>query len=204
MKTPKKTNTKKRVRRTKKELETALWTTLEKQIIEKGFDNITILGLAEEAGFKTLVIYNRFNNIDELLEEYVRKYDYWLRDIIQLCAETPAKENFKKLIVDLINELYDNEIMQRVLLWGLNDTHRITRHLALSREADSAQLIEYYNGKLPNFNGVSAVIIAGIYYLILQRRIATFCNTDYNSEQGKKIMIDTVEYMIDRLFPENV
>jgi AcrR family transcriptional regulator len=190
-------------RRTKKELEDALWRTLEKQIIEKGFDNVTITELAQEAGFKPLVIYNRYKDIDELLEKYARKYDYWLRDIIKLNKKNTPKENFKKHIINLINELYDNPIMQRVLLWGLNDTHRITRRLASSRELDSVDLMDYFNGKLDNFNNICAIVIAGIYYLILQRRIATFCNTDYNTEHGKQTMIQTVEYMIDRLFPEN-
>ena len=191
---------KKRIRRTKKELEDALWATLEKQIIEKGVDNITITGLAKEAGFEPLVIYNRFQNMDDLLETYARKYDYWLNDIFKISKENTPKENIKKLLTGLINDLYDNEIMQRLLLWGLNDTHRITRRMAQIREIDNSELIQYFNSELKDFDGTGSLMIAGIYYLILHRKISTFANIDYNTPQGKEFMIQTVENIIDKLY----
>jgi len=189
---------KRKGRRTKKELEDRLWTTLEKQIIEKGVNNITITGLAKEAGFEPLVIYNRFKDLDELLENYVRRYDYWLKDVFKIRKDDTPQENLKRLLVSLINDLYDNEIMQRILLWELNDTHRITRRIAKIREIDNAELIEFF--KQYDFNGVGAMMIAGIYYLIMHRKISTFCEIDYNSPQGKEIMIKTVENMVDSFF----
>ncbi len=192
---------KKRKRRTKKELEDALWNTLEKQIIEKGFDNITITGLAKEAGFEPLVIYNRFKNVDELFERYIRKYDYWLNGFVNLKKENNARENFKKLLVDLINELYDNEIMQRLLLWGLNDTKKVTRQMSLNREINSSALIQYFCNELENFDGVGSLMISGIYYLILHRKVSTFSTIDYNTPQGRERMIETVESILNKLFP---
>jgi AcrR family transcriptional regulator len=200
-----KTTVKKRVRRTKKELEDALWITLEKQIIEKGFDNITVAGLAQEAGFEPLVIYNRFKNIDELLEKYVRKYDYWLNDIFKLKKENTAKDNLKELLVGLINNLYGNEIMQRVLTWELNDTHKITRRMVLSRELDYSEVIQYFDSRLDNYGGIGSLMTAGIYYLILHCKISTFNHINFNTPQGKELMIETVTNMIDKLFPpENI
>jgi len=196
-------NEKKRHRRTKEELDEIIWNALKKQVVERGFNNITLVGLAKEAGVEPPVIYKRFEDLDELLEKYARKYDFWLNDILKFKKEYTANENIKKLLTDLINELYDNDVMQRLLLWGLNDTHRITRRLAMSREMDSADLITYFNSQFPHFEGIGAIMITGIYYLILQRRIATFCYIDYNTPQGKQNLIDSIGMMVDKLFPGN-
>ena len=196
--------TEKKQRRKKKELDEAIWTALEKLIIERGFNEITLAGLAQEAGVEPPVIYNRFEGIDELLEKYVRRYDYWLNDIISLEKELTPKENFKKLLVDLINELYANEIMQRILVWEMNDTHRITRRMALTREVDSSDLLQYFNSGLETFDPINALMISGIYYLILHRKISTFSNINFNTPQGKEIMSETVGRIIDKLYPETI
>jgi AcrR family transcriptional regulator len=195
-------STQERRRRTKKELDETIWAALERLIIEHGFNGVTLVKLAQEAGVEPSVIYNRFDEVDELLEKYVRRYDYWLKETVKLEKENTVKANFKKLLTDLINELYDSEIMQRILVWEMNDTHDITRIMAHRRELDSSDLIQYFRKELYNFSGVSSMMIAGIYYLILHRKVSTFVNINYNSPEGKEAMVETVEYMADRLFPE--
>jgi len=196
--------TEKKARRKKKELDEAIWNALEKQIIENGFNDVTLIKLAQEAGVELPVIYNRFKNKDELIEQYVNRYDCWLNDLIQIEIGNTAKENFKKVLVDLINGLYDNEVMQRVLIWEINDTHKITRRMAQGREVDSTELLEYFEGELnSNSKVVGALMIAGIYYLILHRKISTFCTINFNTIEGKQKLIETIGDMTDRLFPGN-
>lgn len=190
-----------RKRRTKKELDEAIRTALERLIIKHGFNDITLVKLAQEAGVEPSVIYNRFDTIDELLEKYVRQYDYFLKNI-DFKKESTVKANVAKLFTNLINELYENDIMQRVLVWEMNDTHEITRLMAMRRELDNSDLIEHFKGELNNFKGISSMMIAGIYYLILHRKISTFSHVNYNSQEGKEFMIETVGYMVDKLFPE--
>jgi len=191
-----------RKRRTKKELDEAIWTALEKLIIKHGFNDVTLVKLAQEAGVEPSVIYNRFDTIDELFEKYVRQCDYFLKNAVDFGKENAAKANFAKLLTDLINELYESDIMQRILVWEMNDTHEITRIMAMRRELDNSDLIEYFKSELNNFKGVSSMMIAGIYYLILHRKISTFSQVNYNSQEGKELMIETVDYMIDKLFPK--
>ncbi len=190
-------------RRGKKELDETLWSALERLIIEQGFNNITFYQLAQEANVNPPVIYNRFEDVEELLERYVRKCDYWLNDIFKVNKELTCRENLKELLENLVNELYDNDIMQRIMLWELNDTHRITRLMSQSREVENSELIQYFSNKLENFEGISSLLISGIYFLILHRKVSTFSNVNYNTLQGKKIMIDTVKDMVDKLYPEN-
>ncbi len=199
----------KRIRRTKEALENEIWSALEREIVKKGFNNITLTGLAQEAKIEPPVIYNRFSDIDDLLEKYVRKYDYWLSDLVKFNKDEHPKENYKRLLTNLIKELYDNKIMQRVLLWEIEDTHEITRRIAFKREFDAEPLVRYHYEQLGytgfNFNVASSLLISGVYYLILRKQVSTFGLVDFDTEEGKKLMIETAEHMIEKLFskPEN-
>jgi AcrR family transcriptional regulator len=205
---------KKKQRRKKKELDEIIWNSFEKLVIERGFNAITIACLAKEAKVELPVLYKRFEDMDGILKQYVRKYiygvdysdvtnyDFWLTKPRIDQAITP-KENLKKVLTELIEELYDNPIMQRVLVWEINETHRETRRMSFSREVDSYSLLQHIGAKLDNIYGVGSLMVAGIYYLILHRKISSFCTINYNTPQGKRILIETVESMIDKIYSED-
>jgi AcrR family transcriptional regulator len=197
-------------RRTKKEIDDAIWTTARRLITQNGFNNITLTGLAKEAGVTPIVIYNRFSNLDDLFEKYTKRYmrecDYWLNDLARIDLNKTPKENFKNIVTNLVKELYDNEVMQKVLLWEMNDTNKITRKMAQRRETDSDYLLNYFNSSLGNkkinFNMLLSMLTAGIYYLILHRKISTFSTIDFNTKQAKDDLMETIEKMIDFIYEE--
>ena len=198
------TEQKSRKRRTKKELEEIIWTAFERLVIRGGFNSITLVKLAHEAGVEPPVIYKRFENVDDLFEQYARKKDFWLNNAVNINPELSPKENVVKLFTDLIDDLYENEIMQRILLWELNDTSKITREMAMRREFENSFLIDYYNNGLKNNNlnvnvGIS-IILSGIYYLILHKKISTFSSINFNKEESKEELKKTVRDMINMFY----
>ena len=198
------TKPKSRKRRTKKELEEIIWAAFERLVIRGGFNSITLVKLAHEAGVEPPVIYNRFENMDDLFEQYAKRKDFWLDSSASIDLELSPKENQIKLLTDLIDNLYDNELMQRLLLWGLNDTNKITRLIAMNREFESSFIIEYFNKAFKNsglnVNIANSILIAGIYYLIIQRKISTFSSVDYTKEETKEQMKQTIRDMANKLF----
>ncbi|MDR1730147.1 MAG: hypothetical protein LBR52_05750 [Prevotellaceae bacterium] len=152
------------------------------------------------------LLYNRFENVDDLLKQYVKKNDFWLNRSIKIDQALTPKENLKKVLTDLVEELYENAIMQRILLWALNDTHLVTRFMILAREVENVQLIRYFDANLGNygvhFNATHAMLISGIYYLILHKSISTFSTVDFSTEENKELMKQNVCDMIDKLFSE--
>ncbi len=197
----------KKNRRTKKELDNVIWEALDKLIEEEGFNNITFQRLAHKAGVKPLIIYNRFKNLDELFEKYTKKHDYWLNDITKLDENYAPKENFKKILAKLVNELYDNKIMRQVLLWELITTNKTTQSIALRRELEAVMLLRYMDENWkqpePNFSVLNSLIIAGISYLVLRQNISPFCTVNFNMEHGKELLINTIETIIDKLYSED-
>jgi AcrR family transcriptional regulator len=194
-------------RRTNKEIDNLLSHTVTKLIIKKGFNNLTLTGIAKEAKINPWVIYNRYDNLDDLLDKYIRKYDYWINDLIVISLEKTPKENFKCIVTNFITELYNNEVMQKILLWELNDTHsKITRRIADNRETDSDNLLKYFNNifdnKDINFNMFLSLMIASIYYLVLHKKISTFNTIDFTKKQSKDDLIKTIEKIIDIVMPD--
>ena len=199
----KETNLKSEKRRTKKEMEETVWAAFERLVIAEGFNSITLVKLAREAGIKPSGIYRRFGDMDDLFEQYARKNDFWLKKSISISPDLSPKENMIKMLTYLIDNLYDNEIMQRILLWVLTDTNKVTRQIALGRDIESHFLINYFSKGLQNsglnINVVNAIIVSGIYYLIMYRKIAPFSTVDFSTEEGKEQMKQTVRDMVNRM-----
>jgi len=193
-----------RKRRTKKELSEIIWNAFERLVIKEGFNGVTLIKLAREANVEPPVIYNRFEDEDDLFEQYVKQNDFWLNNTANINPELSPKENIVKIFTDLIDNLYDNEIMQRILLWELNDTNKITRQMAMRREFENSFLINYYNNGLKdsnlNINMVFSIILSSIYYLILHRKISTFSTINFNREESKEELKKTMCELINNMF----
>jgi AcrR family transcriptional regulator len=197
----------KKQRRKKKEIDKAIWTAFEKIVIERGFNAVTIAELAKKSGIEYVLLYNRFKNTDDLFKEYsAANNDFWLNNSIRIDPELSFKENSINVYLKLIDNLYENEIMQRILLWELNDTHKTTRHIAISREVENSFILTYFDREVKNtglnLNILNSMIISGIYFLILHKKISTFSFVNFNFEEAKEQLKETVKYVINKLFTE--
>ena len=53
-------------------------------IKEVGFSKITLPAIAQTANVNISVIYRHFGTLDNLLDKYTHKFDYWLNDILDV------------------------------------------------------------------------------------------------------------------------
>ncbi|MDR1698516.1 MAG: TetR/AcrR family transcriptional regulator [Prevotellaceae bacterium] len=193
-------------RRTKEAIDTAIWDAVERLAIKKGFTGITLTGLAKEAEIEPPVIYTRFENLDDVLKKYARKFDYWLDDIFKIDPKKSPQENYKKLLVNLIENLSNNQLMHKMLAWEVADIDPITRQFAKQRELKSDYLFTYFKEGTKDFdfdfNPSIAIMIAGIYYLTMRKQVSNFCEINFDTPQGKQILKKTISNMIDKLFVE--
>jgi AcrR family transcriptional regulator len=199
------TKTKERIRRSKKEIESLIWAALERMVLRGGFNSVTLVGLAYEAGVEPPVIYNRFDDLNDLFNKYAQTNDLWLENTMEINPKLNVKENAKKMYSRLIDALYENEVMQRILVWELNDNFPVTRAIAQKREYANGFLLAYFNNGVKkegnmDFNIICSLIISGIYYLVLHKNISTFCAVDFNKEESKEKLKKNVAYLVDNLF----
>lgn len=193
-------------RRSKKKLEELIINATHKLISKVGFSNITINAILKEADVDQNVFYRHFGTLDTLFEIISRKYDFWINDTIDLTKLHVLGD--RKFLVEGFKELYialdKHIVMQKLLLWELEENNDITRKSADMRETLNLNLLGYYekvfHSSNVDFNAVSAMLIAGMYYIVLHKNISTFSSIDFTSDKGIKRLLDTIEMVINLIF----
>lgn len=199
----------KRVRRTKANLEKGLFEAAINVIGKVGFQELTVTSLMKEAKAEAPVFYNRYTDMTDFIDKFVRNYDYWLNDSVQIDAKnyTPI-ENMQDIMIDLVDQLADNVCMQKLLAWEMSDNNFITRRTAQNRDNNSESLISYFKTSLKNYDQHStatiAILIGGIYYLVIHREVGTFNGIDFSTKEGmntlKSALIDITEKLFQDTF----
>ena len=197
---------KKRIRRTKKDIEQRLFDAALTVIERVGFSNLTIKALTKEAKVEPPVFYNRYKDMNDFLDVFVRKYDYWLNDSIKFNFKEDPLTGISTVMENLADSLLDNTCMQRLLTWELNEDNHITRRTSQSRDMNSLRFIEFFNtvfkGCDINFNHVASIIMGGIYYLILHRERSSFNFIDYSKPENLDAMKETAKKMLVKIFDD--
>lgn len=89
-------------------------------------------------------------------------------------------------------------------MWELEEDNEITRETADMREKLNLNLMAYYGERFApsgiDINAVSALLIAGIFYLILHRGRSSFCSVDDSHDEGKKRIIHAMDTFTELLF----
>ena len=202
----KETTPKKRIRRTKKDIEQRLFDAALAVIERIGFSNLTIKALTKEAKVEPPVFYNRYKDLNDFLDIFVRKYDYWLNDSIKFNFKEEPSTNISTVIENLADSLLNNTCVQRLLAWELNEDNHITRRTSKSRDMNSLRLTEFFNDAFKNsdidFNHAISIIMGGIYYLILHRERSSFNFTDYSKPENLDAMKETVKKILVKIFDD--
>lgn len=91
-----------RKRRTKADIENCIMEVATKIIGEKGFAELKVTEIARQAQIEPIVFYNRYADLTEFVDEYVKKYDYWFSNIVSEYKNTLDKqEKHNKLLASL-------------------------------------------------------------------------------------------------------
>ena len=194
-----------RPRRTKKGVEKDVLDAVTSVIEDVGFGKVTLKEIASRAKIEASVFYRRYNNLEELFDDYTRRYDYWFGNItLKMPKHLDDEMAFKWIIQNLARELYQNKVMQKLLIWELCDENHVTRRTAIQRESLNQSLIKLleqrFAGSGLDINALTAITISGVYYLILHKEISKFCDVDFSSNKGKKRLENAIGQLISLYF----
>ena len=201
-----KTSVKKRIRRTKKDIEQRLFDAALNVIEKVGFSNLTIKALTKEAKVEPPVFYNRYKDLSDFLDVFVRKYDYWLNDSIKFNFKEEPLTSISAVIENLADSLLDNVCMQRLLAWELSEDNHITRRTSQTRDMNSSRLTEFYTEAFKNcdikFNHAISILVGGIFFLTLQRERSTVNFIDYSKPENLDAMKETARKILVKIFDD--
>lgn len=201
-------NPNKRYRRTKENVEKDLFQAAINVIGKVGFQGLTVTILLKEAKADPPVFYNRYKDMNDFVEKFVRNYDYWLNDSIVVDSkDSSGIDNIHYILHNLIDQLVDNVCMQKLLAWEMSENNFITRRTAQNRDNNSQPLLHYFGNEFKNcaieFNPTTAILIGGIYYLIIHREVGTFNQIDFSTKEGIDLLKKTIKNMARKLFDDH-
>ena len=174
------------------------------QIKKKGFARVLVTDIVKRAKIEPIVFYNRFKNLDEFYDEFVKRYDYWISDLTRsFNPSIDSEKGYVDAIHTLLDALLDDSLMAELLRWEIAEGTTITERTAKLREIDFNAIISRYGQACHNdVDGlaISALIIAGIYFMVLHKDRSTFAGIDLNSTEGKQRIKTSIKQLGNMLY----
>lgn len=193
-------------RRTDAQLDTDAMRELEELVKQHGFGNINLTTLIANANMEPKVFYRRYESMAALYDKLAKQYDFWMNETVAISELNTLgpRTFFAKTLKTLYSELYRNPIMQKLLLWEMAEDNSTTRRTAQMRDTMNLNLIKYYELMFKpigiDIKCIIAILISGIYYLILHRERAELCTINFNGPEGEKAFNEAVDILTDMIF----
>lgn len=201
-------NNERRTRRNKQTIESVIADAAQELILEKGFSNLNVTAIAKNANISPAVFYKRYNDLDDFLDKFTRKFDYWVNDTIkfEMTKQHPVT-NWGNSLIELVDSLNDHRIMQQLLIWELNEDNWITHRTCENRERYTKKIRDYFENafkdKDDNFLLTSALIVSGIFYIVLFKERATIFGLDFNKKSTMKEFKDNLRILINKIYEDD-
>ena len=196
-------NKPKRYRRTNVDIQADIIKAAESLIKKKGFASMLVTELIKKARIEPLVFYNRYDNLSEFYDEFVKRYDYWFKDVLtEIEFPIDSKLGYINILKNLQEELQEKSVMLELLRWEIAEGNETTVRTAMLREMHTLPLVNIYETKFKDtdISAISALIIGGIYYLNLHRDRSKFAEIDLNTEVGCKRIEKALEDLGNMIF----
>ena len=192
-------------RRSAKDIEESIINAATYLIENEGFSNLTVTGIIRQAEIEPVQFYNRYNDLNGFIDEYVKKYDYWFSDIVKSQKQSSNdKELYINILIGLFQSLSGNKVMQELLKWELASNNETCQRTAQLRELHTLPLCQKFLKIFSNTSidivTISALIIGGIYYLILHDKLSNFSGIDLKKESDRHKVIKAISKLSEMLF----
>lgn len=178
----------------------------------KGYQGLTVTNIAKTAGLDRKLIALYFGTVNHLIEIYVKGKDYWL----SVASETTELingnkgENTQSILATILKNQLEyfsaSPEMQKLVLWQISERTELMSDVSRDREKMSEIFFALSDielkGKDIDLRAVSALLVAGIYYLVLHTSStdSTFCEIDLNSEEGMQRIKNAINLIVDHTY----
>lgn len=185
-------------------------------IKEKSYKGLGLNAVARRADVSKVLIHRYFGGLDQLVEAWVLRNDYWIAKTGEVDRQTSGKvdrEELKGLVKELLkghfNYFYQHQEMRSIILWEITERTDLLNSISQLREETGGMLLEkadpLFEGSDKSLKAVTALLVSAIYYMVLhaKKNNSTICGIDINSEAGQKEILRTIDQLVDWVFERN-
>ena len=163
--------------------------------------------IAKHAKVDKRLIYRYFGSGQNLIETYISERDYWLKltdnkNKFEQCSSETVEDFVTRLLLEQFDYLYNDKETQGLIHWEISEKNDLLNSIAGLRENKASQLFERIDKEIKSteidFRSVSALLVAGIYYLNLHHRVndSTFCEIDINNPIDQQKLKQTISQIV--------
>ena len=176
----------------------------------EGFAALKVNRIAAVAGLDKKLIYNYFGSKDNLVAEYIGSKDFW-SNVKADAIPADFSDGGKNFTVEVLRQQFDfvkdsNEL-QKVLLWRLSEEQPFLTQMTENQERVGEELFRnvmdpYFGTKSEMYRAVTAIMVAGIYYLNLYSSVngSIFCGIDLNQPAGREKIQEALEFLVSKTY----
>ena len=147
-----------------------------------------VTGIIKRARIEPQVFYNRYRDLDEFYDAYVKKYDYWLSELFkQVEAKLVSEEGLTQLLSEFVSKIASDDMMREILRWEIAQKNATTLRTSALRELHATPVTKGYTKE---FEGTDvdimctmALMIGGVYYIALHQKLSPFYGIDLSNER---------------------
>ena len=178
----------------------------------EGYAGLGVNKVAKLAEVNKKLIYRYFGSFERLIEAYVVETDYWMRfaDHMRELNVPDDAQGMQRLLSQVLKNQFiyflEDREMQQLILWELSAKSDLMRSIHNTREAMGAQFLEmsdtYLGKKAVNFRAIAALLVGGIYYMILHMRHngGMFSDVNLASERGRADILNAIDQVVEMAF----
>ena len=175
----------------------------------KGYTGLGVNKIAKQAGVNKKLIYRYFGSPENLIEAYVVEKDYWMVFSEKLKDQAAEeKVDLQETISNILEQQFDfffSEVeMQQLILWEISGESKLMKSIAVVREDLAAEFLrltdEHFENSGINFRALSALLSAGVYYMILHDKAGEYCGLDIKRAGDREEVKRTLRQIVDWAF----
>lgn len=194
-----------RNRRTNAEIKKSIFDAVLQIIKEKGFTALSINLISEYSMLTPISINKRFKDIDDIIEQFISRYDYWLDFFIDGNDEA-TKEAYKETIESVLDIIWKKKAIQQILVWQVTEDSSLLDTVVDDQNNAINTLTERY-AELFKESGydirlITAILLAAIFYISAYKKKASFCGLDLKGHLGNIKLLEGINQISDLFFNE--
>lgn len=187
-----------------------------KVLLKKGYTGLNASAIAKEAGIDKSLVWAYFGSLDNLVEEYIAQRDFWkfkaresIEDLTAVAKEV-NEDDMSALLQFQFKALLEDEMLQRIMLWGISEKKDFLRNLSDEREIIGEEIFKNIDHQFKNsiidIRAILAIVLAGIYYLVLHGKTngSLFCGIDLNTANGEERIKESISQIITMAYQKKV
>lgn len=194
----------KRVRRSNAEIKKSIFESVYQIVKDKGFPALSINQIVIQSKVSPIIINKRFKDLDDIIEQFIGRWDYWIDLFNDRDNEAPSKESYQKTLESVLDVVWKKKPIQQILAWEMIEDSPLLDPMIEEREREVKKMMARYEDMFKDSEYdvrlLSAILLSSVYYLSGYKKKESFCGLSLKGNLGNLKVLEGMNQIIELVF----